>query len=151
MQLRPFAALAIAAAIALGTVACTAAPPAAPEQSAPAPGSAEQTGESGAGDTGTEAAPIEGWPAEVPVPDAELTQDASTGGQIVGVFQVADAAAGEAYAAQLEAAGFTLMDGGSTEVAGIAAQAYEGHGHIVATSIVEAAGTVMLSVAIQPA
>lgn len=160
MQLRPIAALALTASVALGLASCTIAPPPA-QDDAPAPTSqteqtppAQEPGSTPAptqdAETGgsTGAAPVEGWPEVVPVPDGELQHDASTGNQVVGAFSMADAAAAQAYLAELEAAGF-VADGEPTEVAGATATAYQGHGHIVGVSTIEAGGTVVLSVAIQ--
>lgn len=155
MQLRPIAAYAIAAAFALGVAGCSATPAA---EEDPATSQSDTGAETGteesqpAEEPAAEApadAPVEGWPAEVPVPDGELQQDSSTGGAIAAAFQIADAAAGEAYAAELEAAGFAPMDAGTTEIAGVVAQAYQGNGHIVAISTVEAGDMTLLSVAIQ--
>lgn len=157
MQLRPITTLALVAAVGLGLSGCMASTPA--DEEAPAAtevqedaSTAPEAAETGAEDAAEPAAdaPIDGWPAEVPVPEGDLEQDASNDAQIVGAFRVADASAGEAYAAELEAAGFTPMEGAPSEIAGVEANVYEGAGHMVATSIVEAGDVVLLSVAIQP-
>ncbi|MCH1882691.1 hypothetical protein [Agrococcus sp. ARC_14] len=155
MQLRPISALALTAALALGLVGCMSTPPDAAEETSPETSQSdsgettETTDAAAEPDAGNPDAPIEGWPAEVPVPDGELQQDASAAGQIVGAFQVADTGVSDAYAAELEAAGFAPMEGGATEIAGTVATVYQGDTHIVAISTVEAGGTVLLSVAIQ--
>lgn len=157
MQLRPFAAAAIATAFVLGVAGCSATPAA--EEEPAASQSADTSAEAGqsqptgqaqpAEEPAAEEAPIEGWPAEVPVPDGELQQDSSTGGSIAAGFEVADAAAVDAYIAELEAAGFEPMEGGTTEIAGVVAHGYQGNGHLVAVSSVEVGGMVIMSVAIQ--
>lgn len=154
MQPRPITTLALVAAVGLGLSGCMASPPA--DEEAPAATEVQEDASTApeAEDTGAAEAsgdaPIDGWPAEVPVPEGDLEQDASNDAQIVGAFRVADASAGEAYAAELEAAGFTPMEGAPSEIAGVEANVYEGAGHLVATSIVEAGDVVLLSVAIQP-
>ncbi len=157
MQLRPIAGLAITVGLALGLVGCAASPP--PVAAPASESSSPETDEGAASTPSAEAeeespssadAPVDGWPAAVPVPDGEVQQDASTGGQTVVAFQVDDAAAGEAYAAELEAAGFAPMEAGTTEIAGVVAEVFQGSEHIVAVSTVEAGDMVLLSVAIQP-
>ncbi|WP_413319334.1 hypothetical protein AA0Z99_03045 [Agrococcus sp. 1P02AA] len=157
MQLRPIAATTIVAAFALGLAGCSMSPPAtepaAETESSETTETTEgtETGETDAAEGGDAAdAPVEGWPAEVPVPPGEMQQDASNGNQTVVVFQVDDAGAADTYAADLEAAGFSPMEEGTQEIAGVVANVYQGSGHIVAVSTVEAGDMVMLSVAIQP-
>lgn len=168
MQLRPIAGLTLTVGLALGLAGCISPPPvaepaaesqatetdegAAPDEGGqPDEGSqpdasddAEQEEAASGGD-----APVEGWPAEVPVPDGEVQQDASTGGQTIVAFEVDDVAAGEDYAAALEAAGFAQMEEGTTEVGGVVAEVFQGADHIVAVSTVESGELVLLSVAIQ--
>lgn len=156
MQLRPVAATTIVAAFALGLAGCSISPPAAdPATESESSETTEttegmETGGAEEAEGGDAAgAPVEGWPAEVPVPPGEMQQDASNDSQTVVVLQVDDVAAADTYAADLEAAGFTPMEQGSQEIAGVVANVYQGSGHIVAVSTVEAGDMVMLSVAIQ--